>query len=336
MMRLIFRGMAVGFAMTFLAALLTQCEPTPASCNAATCSSNQVRVCLDKCATVVEPNARCNLDLCASSARICGVGYFCHPNPSDPGFGTCSPNFQGLGAQNCTSDSCGTGLYCRSGQCNTNGKATCSLPVQSGTACDSNMGDGAKCAPCEPGTTCVKGFCAHACTNDDSCPCNAGYKCATATADAVPGYCYQCRNNGQACDTKNTTGSFKPCCDGSICQTRGTDQACCTPKDAACTTGGDCCNGLYCSGAKNCGACVGVGGGCTEDAACCGNKCTNGICTAQCTPGAACVVPNAKGGPGGYLQPHQRSPLSRHRRELSSRYLRGHRGSLSRLRRRVA
>jgi hypothetical protein len=317
----------------------SQCNPIIAALeNECGCTGNQESIC-GECVTPLGAGAGDCTDECGK--RPCSVGLLCFNGQCSP-FPPQANHGVGLAArceaaaeQAPGTNSCGTGLYCRSRNCPfgngfNDGYDHCSAYALQGETCGSTDSNGLPCGECEPGAQCVNGVCAVSCGGPGSGP-GPGGDCAQMCGGAFPhciatgsfegdiestdvygGSCYlTCGNGvGAACSPAS------PCCDlGNAC---GNGRCCETPdsytlSQLQCRSNSDCCNpapgnpnGQVCApngnGANTCQGCFGIGSGkpCSSVAECCGGG------SSRCGPTAAggasvclaCVAEGQKCFPG--------------------------------------
>ncbi len=272
------------------------------------CTAPQDSIC-GQCRTPVGLGQPCKGEC---SQTPCASGLLCSG-------GTCvdTLNFSGTGpGAICgvfpnAATNCGTGFYCRSKSCPesiADGYDHCSAYVQQGDAC----GASDPCEQCEPGTSCVDGFCAASCNGTGSAA-----DCAVMCGGQLPlclalgtdgsgdpenigdpldngGYCYRtcASGTGAACNGANPCCDFgNACAGGSCCQTDNSYKL----GGNQCSSNGDCCAGYLCRQQQN--GVISAGG----PSACVSCGLTNGTnCTtdSQCCQGSGyhCLQPS--GGPG--------------------------------------
>jgi hypothetical protein len=234
---------------------------TPAPCGEAACRAPEVPACIKLCVTPVPRGKPCSLDPCDQNGT-CDIGLTCRLGEN--GTSTCEILAGGGGpAATCNGDnlpgseSCETGLYCRSSRrCPGVTRTECSFEGVEGAACDSTW-IAPFCLPCGPGLDCVAptgGTCTNiesspctcraTCSSSADCPCD-GSRCPTSPPQGVGGvqepvgYCYMCDALGDlGCSDQ------VPCCDGSECyvSSAGTHESrCCLAGGKQCSSTSDCC-----------------------------------------------------------------------------------------------
>lgn len=303
--RTVLRGLAVGFAATWLRigtpgiALAQNTVPLGGQCSALGANSE----CSQAGGAVV----------CSDNGVMSDGQFNCCRNAG----GACTADFHCCGGAVCVSGSCGgggggggraLGAECTStSQCSqTGGSVVCAsngITADGARNCCRNTGGSCTAdIQCCSGIFCVNGTCGGTasspttpagglalgaqCTSSDQCTQSGGPTVCANNGYEADGPLNCCRNEGGTC---TGVGYSADCCGGLYCV-----NGICTNNEtgglaigAQCSQTGQCSqasgpvscasNGIDADGALNC--CRNEGGGCTQDTDCCGGlACANGVC----------------------------------------------------------